>query len=596
MNASAHVIATLAVIAATLAAMALGQTTPTASVAATNGLPVLPLWVATNVGNDFVAAGYLGASDLAGWGVTTTLSPDGVNLARGARTLDWTNDGGWTASQGDAGATSFQGPAPVAGAGGWSIPVSVLGALGLTPAPSSSGIIFAASSDGLSTVTATRDGHDVSSRLVLDLTAPVEWRLSQERGRLRARLFACTAQAASGQLPAPAPAGWSIKLDGPDCVLDATFNVRADARVFRLRDPARIVLEVFPVDPLPVSLPGLAVVVRTVATTGGSSSLTVFSPDPNVYAASVVSAPPGEARSVQTIALLSGATLAVNGGYFDPPSGVPVDLVVDRGQVLSYARGDRPAFGWDDVLSGVLFGMPQVRLWVTPQGTGLRPMTPISTVSANAHAGWLTAWPGDGRTLVGAAGFLTLILRGGAVASRVTGRGVAPSGALTLTFQPKLAPALDLPVGAGIALSSAWADRRSGGDWSSVASALAAGPTLVRDGVYAVNAASESFDTKGGVWRPTRQAALGLDAQGWLALAWLEHGSPEDFARALLARHWRQAMRLDSGSSVAIVEDGSLVTPPGSRPVANAIVWRLRPIPSPDASPVAIEATGGLGR
>ncbi|HEX2863547.1 MAG TPA: phosphodiester glycosidase family protein, partial [Deinococcales bacterium] len=528
-----------------LAGAAWAQSGPVASVNDAPGLPPLPVRPGVEGSEPALAS-----ADLAAWGVRATALPDGLALNRGAWSVSWTAVAGWQASLRSGAPAPLAAPVPEALPDGWAVPVSVLPALGWVPGKTGAGGPgFTSLPDGLAAVTGTRVGYDTSSRLVLDLNGPVRWRLEQDRGHLRARLFACTAKPAAGQLPAAGPAAWSLSLDGPDCVLDATYSPRSGVRVYRLVEPDRVVLDVSPGESGPQSLPGLGVQVTSVATTGGSSALTIFTPDPAQYSASVVATAPGGAQPVEALAAQAGAVLAVNGGYFDPPTGQAVDLVVSGGMVRSYARGDRPAFGWDDVLNGVLFGVPQVRLWATPLVGGLSPSVPVSTVSAVPHAGWVTAWAGDGRSRVGAEGFVTLVVRGSSVVQRSTGSLVAPNGSVTLSFQAKATPALDVPAGTGLVLASDWNDRLSGSDWSTVTSALAAGPTLVRDGAYAVNGPRESFDTNSGVWRPTRQVALGLDAQGRLALALLEHGSPEDFARALVARHWRQAMRLDSGTS-----------------------------------------------
>ncbi|HWG85920.1 MAG TPA: phosphodiester glycosidase family protein, partial [Deinococcales bacterium] len=106
--------------------------------------------------------------------------------------------------------------------------------------------------------------------------------------------------------------------------------------------------------------------------------------------------------------------------------------------------------------------------------------------------------------------------------------------------------------------------------------AVAAGPTLVRDGVFAVDAATERFDTRSNLWRATRQSAIGLLPDGRYLLAMLEHGTPEDMARALVLQGVRDALRLDSGTSSALYLQGGMAAGLWGRPVANAIAFLPR--------------------
>jgi len=88
----------------------------------------------------------------------------------------------------------------------------------------------------------------------------------------------------------------------------------------------------------------------------------------------------------------------------------------------------------------------------------------------------------------------------------------------------------------------------------------------------------EGFDTGASIWRPTRQVALGL-WRGQPTIAYLEHGTPEAFAAALVQAGLSDALRLDSGSSATAYSTsgygdlGGYLNTVWSRPVPNAIVF-----------------------
>ena len=88
----------------------------------------------------------------------------------------------------------------------------------------------------------------------------------------------------------------------------------------------------------------------------------------------------------------------------------------------------------------------------------------------------------------------------------------------------------------------------------------------------------EGFNTAASIWRPTRQVALGL-WKGQPTVAYLEHGTPEAFAAALVGAGLSDALRLDSGSSASAYLTGGYGNLGGylntvwGRPVPNAIVF-----------------------
>jgi hypothetical protein len=285
--------------------------------------------------------------------------------------------------------------------------------------------------------------------------------------------------------------------------------------------------------------------------------------DPTLYKPQVRTAPWGGAASLLEFA--TGAVAAVNGGYFDPASMLPVDLLFD-GALYAYSRGNRATLGFYDQTT--IFGIPRARLVLT-----LGEMVGnINQIRPNPHPQNLTFFIGDGFVPVGGLGYTTLVLGAGQVLERHEAAFVPQFGQITVSFNPKTNAGLERQVGETASVGLVWGDPA----WEQVSSALAAGPRLVANGAYAVDAKAEGFDQNGEIWRPTRQVGFGVDKQGWFVLAMLELGSPEDFAKALVVNGLHDAVRLDSGSSAQIALAGGLVAGRLGRVVPNALIFVQR--------------------
>jgi hypothetical protein len=302
--------------------------------------------------------------------------------------------------------------------------------------------------------------------------------------------------------------------------------------------------------------------------------LHLLSFDPEQYVPKVVTAPVGQSTSLFDHVKRAGGVAGVNGGYFDPRSALPVDLVAQGGLMLASSLERRGALGITES-GGVLFGFPKPRYSLT----GAWGTTVVNTVTAKPNPNWLTLFVGDGRTTVGADGFTTLVLDGQTVVRAHTGPTVPASGEIAVTFDPARRP--DLPRAGGVAaqLTLNWA--ASG--WDGVREALAAGPLLVDGGRTVIDAVREGFDTRTNVWRPTRQVAFATYG-GRPTIAYIETGTPEEFARALAAAGVERALRLDSGSSATVYFSGGYLNTVWSRPTPNAIVL----VPKGTVSPVGI--------
>ena len=105
--------------------------------------------------------------------------------------------------------------------------------------------------------------------------------------------------------------------------------------------------------------------------------------------------------------------------------------------------------------------------------------------------------------------------------------------------------------------------------------AVEAGPLLVRDGQPAFDPAVEAFARGQRILDAyTQQAGVGLRADGTLLLVVAETMRAEDLVGVFLGLDAQDAMRLDSGSSTALLVNGEAVNRAVSRRVVSAIVVR----------------------
>lgn len=411
----------------------------------------------------------------------------------------------------------------------------------------------------------------LAQRIVIDLTGPVQYSVERSSGQVSLFLLGASGQTVtqrmeSGDVLSIVPstnaagrAGMSVRLQ----------TVGAVGEVQTLQNPDRLVIDSATSQndtvPPPVSESALpqGMSLRVL----GSLSLLSF--DPQYFTPRVVAAPTGSALSVAELVRRVGGLAGVNGGYFDPPSSLSVDFVTVAGQMLSSSLEKRAAVGFDPQ-GNVSFGYPRPRYFAE----GRFGSVVVNSVSSRAQPNLLTAFVGDGRTVVGGPNLTTVLLGAGGVVTR-SGLGgvVAPAGTMSLTFDAGRFPQLPRTVGERLSLRL---DYQLAG-WNNVREGLAAGPLLLQGGKVVLNPTREAFNVYTNIWRPTRQVAFAL-YQGRPTFAFLESGTPESFAAALARAGVSDALRLDSGSSATVFVAGGYLGNGGylntvwSRPVPNALV------------------------
>ncbi|AWN24432.1 hypothetical protein DKM44_02910 [Deinococcus irradiatisoli] len=404
-------------------------------------------------------------------------------------------------------------------------------------------------------------------RLVIDLSGPVSYSARNERGGVTVFLPQVSAVPSVQTLESGDTLTLALEERGVTVRLDAGGGL---SQVMTLDDPDRLVIDTATSLSADVPPP-----VKEDALPDGVSlrvfgGLSLLSFDPARYAPHVVAAPSGSALSVAELVARGGGVAGVNGGYFDPPSSLPVDFVAVGGRLLSASLERRGTVGFD-AQGAALFGFPRPRYMLSGAFGSLT----VNTVTSRAMPKLLSAFVGDGRTAVGGAGLLTLTLNAQATAVvRADMNGSVPAaGLISVTFDPSRFPQLPRTVGAPLQASLNYQVP----EWQQVREGLSAGPMLLQGGEIVLNPEREAFNVLTGVWRPTRQVAFAI-YKGQPTLAFLEFGTPETFARALHNVGVQDALRLDSGSSATVFVSGGYLGTGGylnsvwSRPVPNAIV------------------------
>lgn len=406
-------------------------------------------------------------------------------------------------------------------------------------------------------------------RVVLELSAAAPHSVVRESGGLSVvlpRVTGSPSQTAlrSGDLLRVEPAGDGVRVH--------LRTGGGSSEIFILDNPHRVVIDTTthldPRVPPPVNPEALPEGVTYRTRAGG---LHLLSFDPARFQPRVVTAPVGAARDVASLVKSAGGVAGVNGGYFDPASSLPVDLVAVGGLLTAGSLEKRAAVGFTPQ-GTPLFGYPRPRYVV---GGDFGTLT-VNGVGAKVRPTLLTAFVGDGATRVGAEGLTTLWTEDGRVSRVVPGPAVPPRGTLALTFDPARFPALPRTPGARLTVSVNW--QATDAPWERAQDALAAGPLLLQGGRVVLDPKREAFDTGASIWRATRQVAFGV-LEGQPTVAYLEHGTPEAFAAALAGAGVRDAVRLDSGSSATAYLTGgyaglgAYLNTVWSRPVPNAIVF-----------------------
>jgi hypothetical protein len=423
---------------------------------------------------------------------------------------------------------------------------------------------------GFAQMLEARTSRGRASRVALDVSRSVLASLEQTSGSTVRIHLENTFVSAPKLLPVGGESLSRARIvpDGANAILELEISKHATVQLSGLSGPERIVADIIIPDapmPTPGAIP-YGVNYKLVETPGGKLHLVTL--EPGTFKPKLVASGVGGGKTAFEYAEASNAVVAVNGGYYDVAQSLSVDLIVTGGLVSSYARGNRTTLGLvNDDLFGTraVWGTPKVRLALTVGGKTWN----VNTARAAPNPQWLTYFVGDGFVPVGELGYTTLVVQNGVILERHFESFVPAPGQITFSFNPLAMPGLNPIPGDAVDIGTVWSDPL----FSNASDVLAAGPKLVTGGLYAVNAALEGFDTSKEIWRSTKQVGIGVDQKNNWVVAYLELGTPEEFARALVAAGLKDAMRLDSGGSAQIFLAGGMLPGSGSRAVPNAIVF-----------------------
>jgi hypothetical protein len=533
-------------------------------------LPVLESRVDLKPGLDLIPV-----SSLERFGVTVLQSglSAQLRLKRGGLTLEFVPLKGWLV-QNDV-LTYLEVPLPLENQ--VFVPVQTLTELGFTLTPSSDpttqSINLEADQDtpfmplgGFVQILDARASRGRTSRIALDVSKAGLASLEQVSSN-RVKIHLENTFLSMGRL---IPVGGEslsrarIVPDGLNSILELEISKHATVQLSSLSNPDRVVVDVVIPD-APSPIPGIAPsgINYLVA-----NQLHLVTLEAGKFKPQVVTAGIGGGKTALEYAEDANAVVAVNGGYYDVAQSLSVDLLVSNNQILSYARGNRATLGLltDDLFgTRAIWGTPKVRLNLGLNGKTLG----VNTARAAPHPQWLTYFVGDGFVPTGSLGFMTMVVQDGKILELHDESFIPTLGQITFSLNPLAFPGFTANVNDFITISTTWSDPL----FASAQDILAAGPKLVTNSLYAVNPTLEGFDPTKEIWRKTKQVAIGLDQQNNWVVAFLESGTPEEFARALITAGLKEAMRLDSGGSAQVFLAGGMLPNSASRAVPNAIVF-----------------------
>ncbi|WP_448377122.1 phosphodiester glycosidase family protein, partial [Fervidobacterium sp.] len=263
----------------------------------------------------------------------------------------------------------------------------------------------------------------------------------------------------------------------------------------------------------------------------------------------------GSTATLQTILNQNGYSAGINANYFDPATGLPIDIIISNGKILSHRYGLRPMFVQttdNKVFIGktymdVTIRIGEVLLLVKGVNT-----TSLSEVNLYTEEFRLKI-PNDFTKIY-------VVVKNGKIVS-IGYPGTVPTNSQVIMLSkelvnrhlPNLAPGLSVSV-------EIFTD-----NGYSVKNAVGAGPLLLQNGEIIPDAAEEKLRYSGGI--PTTRADRTIIAikEGKVYFITIEGANGvgmnfDEAAQFLKSKGFESAMMLDGGGSTAMVYGGKYVT------------------------------------
>jgi Phosphodiester glycosidase/FlgD Ig-like domain len=296
-----------------------------------------------------------------------------------------------------------------------------------------------------------------------------------------------------------------------------------------------------------------------------------------------------------------GATVAIDGDYFDRRSGAPSGILIQNGVLESAPATGRSSLGIG--ADGTLVAA-RVSMAGTWQGKGQRRPLLLNTPPGKGKftlytPAYGTATPRESGVVEAVIGQLPPTRPGvalGGTVTQVAGAGPTgiPAGGAVLVARGSVSTAqlqAEAPVGQGVQAMLSLSP-----DWSGLVSAIGGGPLLVQNGKPVFHA-DESFDSRRLNSRQPR-GAIGQLADGRIVLVAVEGTNPAysigmssyELAVELSRLGATTAFGLDAGPAAGIAFNGTLLTRPSAgseAKLSDALVLSYSGVyAAPPSSPV----------
>ena len=332
---------------------------------------------------------------------------------------------------------------------------------------------------------------------------------------------------------------------------------------FTLADPARLVVDVIPQREL-----GQPEVERALTagvdysrfnywTNSGGSVVHVVEIAPGSGEFRVV----GESHVPRTVGqLASGASIALNAGYFDTATFDAIGYLLIDGGLLSLPSRNRASIAFSESGAAIARLRASIALHTS---LGL-----IDVGDLDSGVGVLST-PG---ALAGRADMGVLLVKDGIVVENKIGPRQVPeaSGAYALVYQPANRQLALLDTGDRVFLDTSIEPAV----FDQARYAVEAGPLLLEDGRPAYEPSLEGFASGQRILDAlTQQAAIGITPDGSILLVVAETMRAGELIGLFQSLGASEAMRLDSGSSTTLVINGEAVNRSSQRRVVSAIVF-----------------------
>ena len=358
---------------------------------------------------------------------------------------------------------------------------------------------------------------------------------------------------------------------GIEMVLDASVdgtNLRLTGpafsyEYFALSDPARLVIDVIPRRVLaqptvqrPLA-PGVSYRRFNYQTNSGGSVVHVVSVEPGSGEFRVV----GESHVPRTVSqLASGASIALNAGYFDTATFDAIGYLLIDGGLLSLPSRNRASIAFSDQGASIARLSASIALHTS---LGLIEVGNLASgVGVLTTAGALAGRPNMG----------VLIVQDGLVVENKIGPRQVPEAddSYALVYPPTNRQLALLDAGDRVYLDTSIEPSV----FDEARYAVEAGPLLLKDGQRAYEPSLEGFAAGQRILDGlTQQAAIGIAHDGSILLVVAETMRASELIGLFESLGASDAMRLDSGSSTTLVIDGDVVNRSSERRVVSAIVF-----------------------